>query len=222
MVQLGNSWDNILKEEFNKEYYLNLREFLKVEYRLNAVYPSMYEIFNAFKFTPFEDVNVVLLGQDPYHGEGQAHGLAFSVKHGTQVPPSLANIYKELNWDIGCYIPNSGNLEKWAKQGVLLLNTVLTVNAANPNSHKNRGWENFTDAVIKFLNERETPIVFILWGNHARHKKRIITNPKHLILESAHPSPLSAQSGFFGCRHFSKTNTFLNENGVKSIDWQIE
>ena len=222
MVNFGNSWDEILKDEFTKEYYLKLRDFLKVEYRLHTVYPSMYDIYNAFKLTAYEDVKIVILGQDPYHNEGQAHGLSFSVKPGFPVPPSLANIYKEMNWDVGCRIPTSGYLEKWTKQGVLLLNTVLTVRADTPNSHKNMGWEIFTDCVIEHLNRRETSIVFMLWGNNAKSKRRIINNPNHLILESSHPSPLSVQSGFFGCKHFSKANDFLKSKGFTAIDWQIE
>ncbi len=222
MVNLGNDWDLILKEEFEKDYYLKLREFLKTEYRNYRVYPDMYDIFNALRYTSFNDVKVVILGQDPYHGAGQAHGLCFSVQKGVEPPPSLKNIYKELNAELGHSIPSHGELTKWAKQGVLLLNTVLTVREATPNSHKNCGWEIFTDAVIKHLNNREKPIVFLLWGANARAKTALITNPNHKIFTCAHPSPLSAYNGFFGCGHFSKTNGFLNSIGETPIDWQID
>ncbi len=222
MVNLGNDWDSILKEEFEKEYYLKLREFLKIEYRNYRVYPDMYDIFNALRYTSFNDAKVVILGQDPYHGAGQAHGLCFSVKKGIEPPPSLKNIYKELNAELGLSIPSHGELTKWAKQGVLLLNTVLTVREASPNSHKNCGWEIFTDAVIKHLNEREKPIVFLLWGANARAKTALITNPNHKIFTCAHPSPLSAYNGFFGCGHFAKTNEFLKSIGETPIDWQID
>ena len=222
MVNLGNDWDLILKDEFEKDYYLKLREFLKTEYRNHVVYPDMYDIFNALKYTSFNDIKVVILGQDPYHGAGQAHGLCFSVQKGVEPPPSLKNIYKELNAELGLSIPSHGELTKWAKQGVLLLNTVLTVREASPNSHKNCGWEIFTDAVIRHLNEREKPIVFLLWGANARAKTALITNPNHKIFACAHPSPLSAYNGFFGCGHFAKTNEFLKSIGETPIDWQID
>lgn len=223
MVNIGNDWDNYLKCEFESEYYLKIRSFLKQEYFKKTVYPDMYDIFNALKFTSYSDCKIVLLGQDPYHGEGQAHGLSFSVKPGIKIPPSLVNIYKELSTDIkGFYIPNNGYLTKWAKQGVLLLNASLTVVAGNANSHSKIGWQIFTDNIIKILNEREKPLVFLLWGNNAIRKEQLITNKHHLILKAAHPSPLSAHNGFFGCRHFSKANEFLEKNGVKPVDWQIE
>ncbi len=223
MIQFGNDWDMILKDELKKDYYQKIRGILKSEYSSKTIYPDMYDIFNALKFTSFEDCKVVLLGQDPYHGEGQAHGLAFSVKPGIKTPPSLVNMYKELKDDIeGFYIPNNGYLTKWAKQGVLLLNTSLTVVANNANSHSGIGWAEFTDNIIKVLNSREKPMVFLLWGNNARRKKAFITNKNHLVLEAAHPSPLSAYNGFFGCRHFSKTNEFLIKNSQTPIDWQIE
>ncbi len=224
MVDFGNDWDTVLRGEFEKEYYLRLRDFLKEEYfnRNNYdIYPSMYDIFNAMKATPYSRVKAVLLGQDPYHGPGQAHGMCFSVKKGVKSPPSLQNIFKELNDDLGCEIPSHGCLESWAEQGILLLNTILTVRAGQPGSHKGKGWEIFTDTVIRKLNEREQPMVYLLWGANARSKKELITNPRHLILEAAHPSPFSARNGFFGCRHFSKTNSFLQENGIEPIDWQI-
>lgn len=222
MVNLGNDWDSILKEEFEKDYYLKLREFLKTEYRNHRVYPDMYDIFNALRYTSFSDAKVVILGQDPYHGAGQAHGLCFSVKKGVEPPPSLKNIYKELNSELGLNIPSHGELTKWARQGVLLLNTVLTVREASPNSHKNCGWEIFTDAVIRHLNSREKPIVFLLWGANARAKTALITNPNHKIFTCAHPSPLSAYNGFFGCGHFAKTNEFLKSISETPIDWQID
>lgn len=221
MIKFGNEWDDLLKDEFQKEYYLKLREFLKEEYSTKTIYPPMYDIFNAFKYTSFSDVKVVILGQDPYHGKGQAHGLCFSVLKGVNPPPSLVNIYKELNNDTGFQIPNHGELTKWAKEGILLLNTTLTVREASPNSHKGKGWETFTDNVISILNDREKPIVFLLWGGNARSKKALITNKNHLILETVHPSPLSAYGGFFGCGHFSKTNRFLEENNIEPIDWQV-
>lgn len=222
MVNIGNDWDELLKDEFEKDYYIRLRGQLAKEYRTQTVYPDMHDIFNALKYTPYSNVNAVILGQDPYHGEGQAHGLCFSVKKGVQPPPSLKNIFKEINDDLGVEIPDHGELTAWAKQGVLLLNTVLTVRRGEANSHKGLGWENFTDRVIELLNEREAPIVFLLWGSNARQKKRLITNPKHLILETVHPSPLSAYNGFFGCRHFSRTNEFLRENGRSEIDWSLD
>mgnify|MGYP001440525988 CR=1 FL=1 len=221
MVKFGNDWDELLKDEFKKEYYLKLREFLKREYSTKVVYPDMYKIFEALKLTAYKDVKVVILGQDPYHGENQAHGLAFSVQKGVDIPPSLLNIYKELADDLGCYIPNNGYLEHWAKQGVLLLNTSLTVVANRPNSHRNKGWEIFTDAIIQLLNKKDSPVVYLLWGNNAKSKEKYLTNPKHLVLTAAHPSPLSADRGFFGCRHFSKANRFLREHGLEEIDWQI-
>ncbi|MEG2688686.1 MAG: uracil-DNA glycosylase [Clostridia bacterium] len=219
MVTIGNSWDNILKADFESENYLKLHQFLKEEYFVRRVFPDMKDIFNALKYTPYETVKVVLLGQDPYHGEGQAHGLCFSVKPNMPAPPSLVNIFKEIKADLG--IENtSPYLVPWAKQGVLMLNTVLTVRSGEANSHKGKGWEMLTDSIIKHLNEREKPIVFILWGGNARSKKSLITSPQHLILECVHPSPLSAYAGFFGCKHFSKTNAFLTENGDKPIDWR--
>lgn len=219
---LKNDWQELLKDEFQKEYYLKLRQFLIKEYRTKKIYPNMYDIFNALHYTAYKDVKVVILGQDPYHGPNQAHGLSFSVKPGVQPPPSLVNIFKELREDLDCYIPNNGYLKKWSDQGVMLLNTVLTVRAAQANSHKGAGWEYFTDKVIDLLNMREDPIVFILWGSNAQSKLSIITNPKHYIVKSPHPSPLSASRGFFGSRPFSKTNNFLKNIGKEPIDWQIE
>ena len=221
MVHLGNDWDQVLAGEFEKDYYLELRKFLKEEYFTRTIYPSMYDIFNALKHTAYKDVKVVILGQDPYHGPNQAHGMCFSVKKGVAVPPSLVNIYKELKEDVGFEIPNHGFLESWADQGVLLMNTVLTVRGGQANSHKGKGWEIFTDQVIRHLNDREQPMVFLLWGAHAKSKRQLITNPNHMILTAAHPSPLSAYNGFYGCRHFSRTNLFLEEQGMKPIDWQL-
>ena len=221
MVHLGNDWDQVLAGEFEKEYYLELRKFLKDEYSTRTIYPSMYDIFNALKHTAYKDVKVVILGQDPYHGPGQAHGMCFSVKKGVAIPPSLVNIYKELKEDVGFEIPNHGFLESWADQGVLLMNTVLTVRGGQANSHKGKGWEIFTDQVIRHLNDREQPMVFLFWGANAKSKRQLITNPKHMILTAAHPSPLSAYNGFFGCRHFSRTNLFLEEQGMTGIDWQL-
>lgn len=221
MVNLGNDWDQILEGEFDKEYYLNLRKFLIEEYRTRIIYPSMYDIFNALKATPYKDVKVVIIGQDPYHGPDQAHGMCFSVKKGVPQPPSLQNIFKELEADLGCTRPSHGYLEQWAKQGVLLLNTALTVRAGQANSHRGKGWEIFTDNVIKHLVKREEPMVFLLWGANAKAKASLITNPNHLILTAAHPSPLSAWNGFFGCRHFSKANAFLQQHGMSPVDWQI-
>lgn len=222
MVHIGNDWDEILKGEFDKEYYLKLREILKKEYFSRRIFPDMYDIFNSLKYTPYNSVKAVILGQDPYHEVGQAHGLCFSVKEGVVKPPSLVNIFKELESDLGIPPATNGTLTKWAQGGVLLMNTVLTVREGQANSHKGIGWETFTDTVIEKLNEREKPMVFILWGANARSKKALITNPKHKILECAHPSPLSAYNGFFGCRHFSKTNEFLRENGIDEIDWRLE
>ncbi len=219
MVNLQNSWDSILKEDFQSESYLALRSFLASEYRKGTIYPPMHDIFNALKCTPYENVKAVILGQDPYHGKGQAHGMCFSVKPPTPAPPSLVNIFKEIENDLG--IKNtSPYLVKWAEQGVLLLNTVLTVREGQPNSHKGKGWEVLTDSIIKKLNERNEPIVFILWGGNARSKKALITGKQHLVLESVHPSPLSAYNGFFGCKHFSKCNEFLTKNRVEAIDWR--
>lgn len=220
MVQLGNSWDDILKDEFNKEYYQKLRVFLKQEYLYSGknIFPKMDNIFNALKYTDYNDVKAVILGQDPYHGAGQAHGLCFSVERGVAIPPSLVNIYKELNADLGVPIPSHGCLTDWAKNGVLLLNSVLTVREGIAGSHRGRGWEVFTDTVIELLNNREKPIVFLLWGNYAKAKASLIDQSRHLVLTAAHPSPLSAYNGFFGCRHFSAANRFLADN---KIDWSI-
>lgn len=222
MGMIQNDWLEPLKPEFSKPYYKKLYEKVQEEYNTRLVFPPANDIFNAFDFTPLSEVKVVILGQDPYHGDGQAHGLSFSVKPGVKIPPSLVNIYKELQTDVGCYIPNNGYLEKWARQGVLLLNTVLTVCAHQANSHRGIGWEEFTDAAIRILNEQDRPIVYLLWGRPAQSKKSMLHNPKHLILTAAHPSPLSAHNGFFGCKHFSQTNEFLKQNGLEPIDWQIE
>lgn len=219
---LQNDWHDYLNNEFQKQYYLKIRQILKNDYNTKVVYPNMNDIFNAFHYTSYSDTKVVILGQDPYHNEGQAHGLSFSVNKGIKTPPSLQNIYKELSSDLGLYIPNNGYLKKWADQGVLLLNSTLTVISGSANSHQNIGWQTFTDEVIKVLNKKETPIVFLLWGNYAISKKSFITNNKHLFLTAPHPSPLSASRGFFGCKHFSKTNEFLRQNNIKEIDWQIE
>ncbi|ASW44287.1 uracil-DNA glycosylase [Clostridium isatidis] len=219
---LNNDWNHLLKDEFKKEYYKKLRQFLIEEYKTKTVYPEMNDIFNALEFTSYKDTKVLILGQDPYHGPNQSHGLAFSVKKGVKIPPSLKNIYKELNNDLGCYIPNNGYLKSWADQGVLLLNTVLTVRAHEPNSHKNKGWEIFTDKIISLLNERTDPVVFILWGNPAIAKTKLITNNRHYIITSVHPSPLSASRGFFGSKPFSKTNHFLRSINKTPINWQIE
>lgn len=222
MSAIENDWLEAIGEEFKKEYYKNLYNFIKEEYSTHVIYPNADDIFNAFHFTPLSDVKVVILGQDPYHNVNQAHGLCFSVKPEVDIPPSLVNIYKELEDDLGCSIPNHGYLKKWADQGVLLLNTVLTVRAHQAASHQGKGWETFTDAVIQAVNEQDRPIVFILWGKPAQTKKKMLTNPKHLILEAPHPSPLSAYRGFFGSKPFSKTNEYLKENGIEPIDWQIE
>lgn len=221
MIRLGGGWDEILAPLFQSENYQKIRDFLKHEYSQYEVYPDMYDIFNCFRYTPLNNVKVVLLGQDPYHNEGQAHGLCFSVKDGVPPPPSLINIFRELKTDVGCTIPQSGNLTKWASEGVLLLNTALTVRAHQANSHKNCGWTWFTDNVIKIISEKKEHVVFILWGGNARSKKALIDSSKHLILECAHPSPLSAYNGFFGCRHFSKTNAYLEKYAITPIDWQL-
>ena len=220
MVHLGNDWDELLAEEFAKDYYLQLRQFLKYEYSHNRIYPPPHDIFNALKLTAYDDVKVVLLGQDPYHGAGQAQGLCFSVGEGVRQPPSLQNIFKELANDLGYAPPADGSLVKWAENGVLLLNTVLTVREGQANSHKGKGWEQFTNRVIELLNERERPLVFLLWGANAKAKRELITNHRHLILQAAHPSPLSATSGFFGCRHFSRSNEFLKQYD-KEVDWSL-
>lgn len=221
-VLFENDWGAILNAEFEKPYYKTLRANLADEYKNHQVFPDMYDIFNAFHLTSYSDTKVVILGQDPYHDDFQAHGLSFSVMKGIAVPPSLRNIYKELNEDLGCTIPQHGCLSKWAEEGVLLLNSILTVRAHQAASHKNIGWETFTDSVISVLNEREKPVVFILWGAFAQSKASLITSPQHLIIRSAHPSPLSASRGFFGSRPFSKANEFLIKNGISPIDWQIE
>lgn len=222
MAAIANDWLEPLKPEFSKPYYRKLYQTVNEEYRTHQIFPPADDIFNAFALTPLHEVKVVILGQDPYHGEGQAHGLCFSVKPDVEIPPSLVNIYKELQDDCGCEIPNNGYLTKWAKQGVLLLNTVLTVRAHQANSHRGIGWEEFTDAAIRILNEQNRPMVFILWGRPAQMKKSMLTNPQHMIIESPHPSPLSAYRGFFGSRPFSRTNKFLREHGLQEIDWQIE
>ena len=221
MVKIGNDWDDVLKDLFASENYLKIREFLKKEYSERVIYPPMYDIFNAFKLTPYSEVKAVILGQDPYHEPDQAHGLCFSVKDGVKIPPSLVNIYKEIKSDLGITEPESGNLTKWGEQGVLLLNTTLTVRRGAANSHKDCGWTAFTDEVIKKLASREKPMVFILWGANARSKKAFIDGKKHLILESAHPSPLSCYNGFFGSRPFSKTNAFLTAHGQTPINWDL-
>jgi len=222
MVHFGNEWDEIMAGEFDLPYYKQLREFLKQEYFTKEIYPDMNNIFNAMKHASYSDIKAVILGQDPYHEPGQAHGLCFSVQKGCPIPPSLQNIYKELNADLGIPPAPHGELYKWADNGVLLLNTVLTVRRGQANSHKGKGWEIFTDDVIKKLNKREKPMVFLLWGANARSKKQFITNPNHLVLEAAHPSPLSAYNGFFGCRHFSKCNAFLEAHDIEPVDWRIE
>lgn len=222
MAQITNDWAKYLQEEYKKSYYRSLYENVKKEYSEQVIFPPSDEIFTAFHLTPLSEVKVVILGQDPYHNYGQAHGLSFSVKPDIKTPPSLENIYKELHDDLGCYIPNNGYLIKWAKQGVFLLNTTLTVRAHQANSHKDIGWEYFTDAAIRILNEQDRPIVFLLWGGFAQKKKSFLNNKKHLILEAPHPSPLSAYRGFFGCKHFSKTNEFLMQHGFSPIDWQVE
>lgn len=221
MIRLNNDWDELLKDEFNKEYYLKLRDFLKTEYSTKTIFPNMYNIYDALKHTSYNETKVLILGQDPYHGENQAHGLAFSVQPNVAIPPSLLNMYKELNSDLGCFIPDNGYLIPWADQGVLLLNTALTVRAHEANSHKDKGWEIFTDKIIQLLNERKDPVIFVLWGANARKKKAFIDSSRHYILEAPHPSPLSAHRGFFGCKHFSKINQILNSVGKVPINWQI-
>ena len=222
MVNIGNDWDALLERTFASAQYAALRQFLITEYRTQTVYPDMYDIFNALRYTSFADTRAVIIGQDPYHGPGQAHGLCFSVREGIAPPPSLVNIFKEQQSDLG--IDNSGcggTLTPWAKEGVLLLNAVLTVRAGQPNSHRGKGWEYVTDTIISLLNAREQPLVFLLWGGNARAKQALITNPNHLVLTCAHPSPLSAYNGFFGCRHFSRTNAFLESTGSQPINWQL-
>ena len=222
MAMLSDEWQQALEEEFRKPYYKTLFEFVKEEYSKTAVYPPAEDIFNAMHLTPLSKVKVLILGQDPYHGDRQAHGLSFSVMPKTDIPTSLQNIYQELHDDLGCTIPNNGYLKKWAEQGVLLLNTVLTVRAHQPNSHQGHGWEHFTDAIIQAVNAQDRPIVYMLWGKPAQSKIPMLKNPKHLILKAPHPSPLSAYRGFFGCKHFSQANAFLAENGQEVVDWQIE
>lgn len=219
---IENEWLEYLKPEFSKPYYRELYNFVKEEYSTREIFPPSDKIFSALEHTSVKDVKVVIIGQDPYHEPGQAHGMSFSVLPGVKTPPSLQNMYKELNTELGCYIPNNGYLVKWADQGVLLLNAVLTVRSGAANSHKGKGWEQFTDAVIRAVNAQNRPVVYLLWGSNARAKKALINNPKHLVLETVHPSPLSAYNGFFGCGHFKKANEFLKENGLTPIDWQIE
>lgn len=222
MVHIGNDWDALLANEFQSENYQQLRQFLIQEYRTHTIYPNMYDIFNALRYTAYHDVKAVIIGQDPYHGEGQAHGLSFSVRRGVAPPPSLINIFKEIKNDVGIdNLGKHGELTAWAQQGVLLLNAALTVRAGQANSHRNKGWEQITDAVIRCLNEREHPVVFLLWGANARAKAQLVTASRHLVLSCAHPSPLSAYNGFFGCKHFSKTNAFLAQNNIAPIDWSI-
>ena len=223
MAAINNDWLDSIESEFKKEYYKNLYSFVKSEYATHTIYPPSDDIFNAFHFTPLSKVKVLLLGQDPYHNVNQAHGLSFSVlPQQKDIPPSLQNIYKELNTDLGCYIPNNGYLKKWADQGVLLLNTVLTVRAHQANSHQGKGWEQYTDEIIRAVNEQDRPVVYFLWGKPAQSKIKMLNNDKHLVLTAPHPSPLSAYRGFFGCKHFSKANDFLQKNGLEPIDWQIE
>ncbi len=223
MAMINNDWLSCIQDEFKKPYYKELYQFVRNEYRTHVIYPPADDIFNAFHFTPLSQVKVLILGQDPYHGEHQAHGLCFSVlPDQPELPPSLQNIYKELEDDLGCFIPNNGYLKKWADQGVLMLNTVLTVRAHQAGSHQGKGWEQFTDAIIQAVNAQDRPVVYLLWGKPAQSKIPMLTNPRHLILKAPHPSPLSAYRGFFGCRHFSQTNAFLQRNGIEPIDWQIE
>jgi uracil-DNA glycosylase len=219
---IGNTWDKLLKSEYNKEYFKDLMSFVEEEYKSKTIYPKKEDIFNAFKYTDYNNLKVVILGQDPYHGPNQAEGLSFSVSNEVLKPPSLKNIFKELESDLNIPYPEKNSLKPWSSQGVLLLNTVLTVEEHKPTSHKNKGWETFIDNVIKIINNKEEPVVFILWGNYAKEKKSLITNPKHLVIESAHPSPFSARNGFFGSKPFSKTNEFLKENNIKEINWSIE
>ena len=221
MVKIGNDWDSIISEEFKKPYYLRLRQFLKQEYEQHVIYPDMYDIFSALRATPYSAVKIVIIGQDPYHGEGQAHGMCFSVKPGIDIPPSLKNIYKEIVNELGGYVPKNGYLMPWAEQGVLLLNSVLTVRSGAANSHKGKGWEEFTTRIITALNEREDPVAFLLWGADAKEKINLIDTKKHLCLTAAHPSPLSAHKGFFGCGHFAAVNDWLIENVKTPINWQI-
>lgn len=221
MVNIGNEWDELLADEFKKDYYIQLRKFLISEYNSRRIFPPMNDIFNALRYTSYSDVKAVIIGQDPYHEIGQAHGLCFSVREGVAPPPSLVNIFKEIQNELGISPPKSGELTKWAKNGVLLLNAVLTVREGAANSHKGKGWEQLTDRVIELLNKREQPIVFLLWGRNARDKARLVTNPQHLVLQCAHPSPLSAFNGFFGCGHFRKANEFLEQNGIEPIDWSL-
>ena len=218
---IGNTWDSVLADEFEKDYFLNIKEFIDEEYQTKTVYPPYEEIFNAFKLTPIENVKVVILGQDPYHEEGQAHGLAFSTPDGRPIPRSLKNIFKEINAEYGYPIPESGCLESWAKQGVFLLNTVLTVEDGNANSHSKCGWQTFTDNVIRILNNQEQKIVFLLWGKQAEKKKELITNPNHMVLITSHPSPFSARRGFLGCNHFKLANEYLARNNIDEIDWKL-
>lgn len=219
---IGNKWDELLKEEYKKDYFLKLMDFVKNEYKNKVIYPKQNEVFNAFRYTDFDNLKVVILGQDPYHGPNQAEGLSFSVSNQVLKPPSLKNIFKELESDLGIPYPEANSLKPWANQGVLLLNAVLTVEEHKPTSHKDMGWEQFTDDVIKIINQKKEPVVFILWGAYARNKKALITNPNHYIIESAHPSPFSARNGFFGSKPFSKTNEFLKSKGLKEIDWKVE
>lgn len=221
MVNIGNEWDALLQDAFQSAEYLKLREFLKKEYSTRTIYPDMHDIFNALKYASYSDVKVVIVGQDPYHEPGQAYGLCFSVRDGVALPPSLRNIFKELQSDIGIPAPQTGELTCWARQGVLLLNNVLTVRRGCANSHRGMGWEHITDRVAMLLNQREKPVVFMLWGANARTKTAFITNRHHLVLECAHPSPLSAFNGFFGCRHFSQANAFLVKNGMEPVDWRV-
>lgn len=219
---IGNDWDKILEEEFKKDYFIKLIDDVRREYKTKTIFPRKDQVFNAFRYTPYKNVKVVILGQDPYHGVGEAEGLSFSVPLDIRKPPSLVNIFKELHDDLGCSIPNHGSLHSWAREGVLLLNAVLTVVKDHAASHQGMGWETFTDDVIKLINEKDEPVVFILWGRYARSKKKLITNPKHLVIESAHPSPLSAYNGFFGSKPFSKTNNYLESRGIKPINWEIK
>lgn len=222
MPPISNDWAKALSPEYKKEYYKKLFDFVGKEYATHEIFPPGDDIFNAFHLTPLKDVKCVIIGQDPYHNVGQAHGLCFSVKPDVDIPPSLVNIYKELHDDLGCYIPDNGYLVKWAEQGVLMLNAVLTVRAHQAASHQNKGWEEFTDAAIRIVNEQDRPIVFLLWGGFAQKKAAMLNNPKHLILKAPHPSPLSVYRGFYGCKHFSQANSFLESNGISPIDWQIE